>query len=405
MNDMTQTAKKSTGCGGCLLYALGGILLTIALVVGGGYYTLMHTAYPLKKVAKVIEQTTSPESPITIKDISGSFSSGARVKTLKWENGEIENLCITYDNLLTSIRSKRFIFREISVTKAHFSVFEATASASKTNDPSAQGTPGTPLNWDLFQIDKLSLSDVFLTNRLTGFSIAIPKFEWTGFKWEKGTTVFGTIKADTDQFKIETGKATLPGFITRLTGTLRPRLHPAILKDFSFDAEIGPLGSNTPCRVTAFDGALAAHVNPDGTGMLNIQSLNVASYFQDFWVQDVNLDIESKKNGAESTLQIKSGSFRLGKTFFAITPATIQAKEKPQAPLTLLDAQAEINGTKIQYTLNVKDGSEKIIHQLKSQPTLKPDALIALVLFGKPMDDLTVDEKVSAKKLQLLLTP
>jgi hypothetical protein len=402
MNEMNQIAKKSMGCGGCLLYLLGGILLTIALVVGAGYYTLMHTAYPLKKVAQVIEQTARPESPITIKNISGSFSTGARIKTLKWENGEVENLCITYDNLLTSIRSKRFIFREISVTKAHISVFEPD-SASKTNEFSAQGRSDTPFNWNLFQIDKLSLADIFLTNRLTGFSIAIPKFEWTGFKWEKGTTEFGTIRADTDQFKIETGKATLPGFITRLTGTLRPRLHPSILKEFSFDAEIGPLGSNTPCRVTAFDDAFTATVNPDGTGILKIQSLNIASYFKDLWLQDVNLDVETQKLGGDFPLHIKSGSFRLGKTLFTVTPTTIQTKEKPQVPLTLLDARAEINGTKIQYNLIVKDASEKIVHQIKSQPELKPDELVALVLFEKSVADLTAAEKATAKKLQALL--
>jgi len=404
MNDMTQEPKKSMGCGGCLLYALGGILLTIALVVGGGYYTLMHTAYPLKKVAEVIEKAAPPESPITIKDISGSFSTGARIKTLKWENGEVENLCITYDNLAQSIRSRRFIFREISVTKAHISVFEPE-SASKTSEPPAQGTSDTPFNWDLFQIDKLSLSDIFLTNRLTGFSIAIPKFEWIGFKWEKGTTEFGTIKADTDQFKIETGKATLPGFITRLTGTLRPRLHPSILKEFSFDAEIGPLGSNTPCRVTAFNEAVTATVNPDGTGTLKIQSLDLASYFKDLWLQDVNLDVETQKLGADFPLHIKSGSFRLGKTLFTVTPATIQTKEKPQAPLSLLEARAEINGTKIQYKLIIKDASEKIVHQIKSQPDLKTDALVALVLFEKSVSDLTAAEKATAQKLQTLLAP
>jgi hypothetical protein len=404
MNDMTQTTKKSMGCGGCLLYALGGILLTIALVVGGGYYTLMHTAYPLKKVAEVIEKAAPPESPITIKNISGSFSTGARIKTLKWENGEVENLCITYDNLAQSIRSRRFIFRELSVTKSHISVFEPE-SASKTSEPPAQGTSDTPFNWDLFQIDKLSLSDIFITNRLTGFSIAIPKFEWIGFKWEKGTTEFGTIKADTDQFKIETGKATLPGFITRLTGTLRPRLHPSILKEFSFDAEIGPLGSNTPCRVTAFNEAVTATVNPDGTGTLKIQSLDLASYFKDLWLQDVDLDVETQKLGADFPLHIKSGSFRLGKTLFTVTPATIQTKEKPQAPLSLLEARAEINATKIQYNLIVKDDSEKIVHQIKSQPDLKPDELVALVLFEKSVSDLTAAEKATAQKLQTLLAP
>ena len=403
MNNMTQVTKKSIGCGGCLLYLLGGTLLTIGLVVVGGYYTLMHTACPIRQVAKIIERTSPPETQIAIKGISGSFASGARIKSVKWENGEIENLCITYDNPLNSIRSKRFIFREISVTKAHISVFEPK-SATKTNEPSAQGTAGTPTNWELFQIDKLSLSDVFLTNRLTGFSIAIPKFEWTGFKWEKGKTEFGTIKADTDQFKLETGKATLPGFITRLTGTLRPRLHPSILKEFSFDAEIGPLGSNTPFRVTAFGGALTATVNPDSTGTLNIQSLDVASYFKDLCLQNVNLDVEIQKMGTDFPLHIKSGSFSLGKNRFTITPSTIQTKEKPQAPLTLLEARADIHGTKIQYTLTVKDGSEKMVHQLKSQPNLKPDELVALVLFGKSLADLTTAEIATSKKLQTLLT-
>jgi hypothetical protein len=404
MNDMTQERKKSMGCGGCLLYALGGIVLIIALVVGGGYYTLMHTAYPLKKLATVIEQTAPPESPITIKDISGSFSTGARIKTLKWENGEVENLCISYDNLLTSIRSKRFIFREISVTKAHISVFEPD-STSKTNEPATQGTSDTPFNWDLFQIDKLSLADIFLTNRLTGFSIAIPKFEWTGFKWEKGKTEFGTIKADTDQFKLETGKATTPGFITRLTGTLRPRLHPSILKEFSFDAEIGPLGSNTPCRVTAFDGALTATVNPDGTGTLKIQSLNVASYFKDLWLQDVSLDIETQKVGAEFPLHIKSGAFNLGKARFTVQPAMVEnGVEKPKT-FKLLEANAEVDGKNVHYTLNIKDGSEKVMHQLKSQPDLRSDELVALVLFGKPAADLTAAEKTTAEKLQGLLAP
>jgi autotransporter translocation and assembly factor TamB len=404
MNDMTQERKKSMGCGGCFLYALGGIVLTIALVVGGGYYTLMHTAYPLKKVAQVIEQAAPPASPILIKDISGSFSTGARIKTLKWENGEVENLCITYDNLAQSIRSRRFIFREISVTKAHISVFEPESS-SKTKDPSTPGTSDTPFNWDLFQIDKLSLSDIFLTNRLTGFSIAIPKFEWTGFKWEKGTTQFGTIKADTDQFKIETGKATTPGFITRLTGTLRPRLHPSILKEFSFDAEIGPLGSNTPCRVTAFDKAFTATVNPDGTGTLKIQALNVASYFKDLWLQDVNLDIETQKTGTEFPLNIKSGAFNLGKTRFTVQPAMLENSVERTKTFRLLEANAEVEGKKIHYTLSIKDGSEKVAHQLTSQPDMSPDELVALILFGKPAADLTAAEKTTATKLQALLTP
>jgi hypothetical protein len=404
MNGMTQERKKSMGCGGCLLYALGGIVLTIALVAGGGYYTLMHTAYPLKKVAEVIEQTAPPESPITIKDISGSFSTGARIKTLKWENGEVENLCISYDNLLTSIRSKQFIFREISVTKAHISVFEPESSV-KTSEPSAQGTSDTPFNWDLFQIDKLSLTDIFLTNRLTGFSIAIPKFEWTGFKWEKGTTQFGTIKADTDQFKLETAKATTPGFITRLTGTLRPRLHPSILKEFSFDAEIGPLGSNTPCHVTAFDEAFKATVNPDGTGTLKIRSLNVASYFKDFWLQDVNLDIETQKVGAEFPLNIKSGAFSLGKTRFTVQPAMVENGVERPKTFNLIEANAEVDGKQIHYTLSIKDGSEKLLHQLKSQPSLNSDKLVALVLFAKPAADLTAAEKATAEKLQALLAP
>lgn len=403
MNDLTQKPKKSMGCCGCLLYLFGGILLTVALAAGGGYYTLMHTPFPLRKIAEAIEKTSSPEKGIVIKDITGSFSSGARVKAIRWENGEIENLCITYDNLLTSIRSKRFIFREISVTKAHISVLEQS-SATQTPKASQQELTDTPLNWELFQIDKLALYDVFLTNRLTGFSIAIPKFEWTGFKWEKGQTEFGVIKADTDAFKIETGKATIPGFVTRLTGMLRPRLHPSILKEFDFAAEIGPIGSNTPCRVTAFDGALTADLRGDGTGALRVHALDLSAYLKDLPLTDVHLDMEVQKQDTEYPLHLKKGSFCLGKTRLTVIPALAEPLEKDKDAVSFLEATGEAEGRKIHYLMNVKKGSGTFHQQLTSDPALSPSELVSLVFYGKPMADLTSAERSAAEKIQTSMT-
>lgn len=404
MNEMTSERKKSMGCGGCLLYGLGIIVLLILVVVGGVYYTVMHSSYPLRKIAEAIEQSAPPEAPISIRDVSGSFSSGTRIKHLKWKDGEVENLCITYDNLFKSLRAKRFIFREISVTKAHISGLESLTSNASSESSEVKGDD-SPADWDLFQIDKLSLSDVILSNNLTGVSIVIPKFEWTGFKWEKGNTQFGTINADTPAFKLVTDDSKTPGFLKRFTGEIRPGLHASVLKAVPFEIECGPVGKNMPCRLSAFNQVVTAETRADGTGAIKIQGLDLSAYFKDLLQKEIQLDIALNNQDKEASFQIKSGSFMLGKKRFAVVPTLLKGSEKEQSDKPVLVAKAEGEGVTITYTLRDKTSAGGVVEALSSEPVMSPDALMATLFFGKPFAELSAAEKEIVAERQKRFIP
>jgi len=405
MNDMTSERKKSNGCGGCLLYGLGTIIFLILLVVGGGYYTVMHSSYPLRKIAEAIEQAAPPDAPISIQDVSGSFSTGAQIKRLTWKDGEVENLCITYDNLFRSLRAKRFIFREISVTKAHISGLESLTSNTPSESPEIEDAEDSPTDWDLFQIDKLSLSDIILSNNLTGVSIVIPKFEWTGFKWEKGNTQFGTINADTPAFKLVTDDSKTPGFLKRFTGEIRPGLHASVLKAIPFEIECGPLGKNMPCRLSAFNHAVTVESHADGTGAMKVQGLDLSAYFKDLLQNEIQLDIAFNNPDKESSFEIKSGSFILGKQRFAVIPMLLKGSEKEQSDEPILVARSEGEGVKITYTLRDKAPTGGFAEELSSEPAMSPDALIATLFFGKPFAELSAAEKEIVAERQKRFIP
>jgi hypothetical protein len=405
MNEMTSERKKSMGCGGCLLYGLGIIVLLILLVVGGGYYTIMHSSYPLRKIAEAIEQSAPPDAPISIQDVSGSFSTGTQIKRLKWKDGEVENLCITYDNLFKSLRARRFIFREISVTKAHISGLESLTSSTSSESPEHEGAEDSPADWDLFQIDKLSLSDIILSNNLTGVSIVIPKFEWTGFKWEKGNTQFGTINADTPVFKLVTDDSKTPGFLKRFTGEIRPGLHPSVLKAIPFEIECGPVGKNMPCRLRAFDQTVTGELRDDGTGTVKVQGLDLSAYFKDLVQKEIQLDIAFNNQDKASSFEIKGGSFILGKKRFAVLPMLLKGSEKERSDKPALVARAEGEGLTITYTLRDKASTDGVAEELSSEPAMSPDALMATLFFGKPLAELSTAEKEIVAERQKRFIP
>jgi hypothetical protein len=405
MNDMTSEREKSIGCGGCLLYGLGTIVLLILVVVGGGYYTLMHSSYPLRKIAEAIEQSAPPDAPISIQDVSGSFSTGAQIKRLTWKDGEVENLCITYDNLFRSLRAKRFIFREISVTKAHISGLESLTSDTPSVSSEIEGAEGSPTDWNLFQIDKLSLSDVILSNNLTGVTIVIPKFEWTGFKWEKGQTQFGTINADTPAFKLVTVDSKTPGFLKRFTGEIRPGLHASVQKAIPFEIECGKLGKNMPCRLSAFNQAVTGESRADGTGAVKVHGLDLSAYFKDLLQSEIQLDIAFDNQDKESSFEIKSGSFMLGKQRFVVVPALLKGSEKERSDKPVLVAKAQGEGVAIMYMLRKKESAGGFMEELSSEPAMSPDALMATVFFGKPFAELSAAEKEIVVERQKRFTP
>jgi hypothetical protein len=319
---------------------------------------------------------------------------------------------ITYSGLMDVVRRKQLILREVHVGKAHLTIVAAkqlsTSRAPSTADASTdqQSTAGESGEWplNLLQIDRLTLADVVLTNPATGFSLAIPALEWTGFKAERGNVEFGQLSADTDRFTIATREAPASEFQKRIAGTLLPKLHPKIRRPIDFVADVGYAEGNVTCRVSAFEGKLDLEIKPDRTGSLHCTGLDLADYFDAPLPQKFKIEVVSTAapGGESRPLELRGGSFKLGVRTFEIQPAK-WGLPAGEVPASLLRAISREGAEEIWYELLADNGAEEIRPfrpRLTAKPALSPQDTLARVFYGKDFADLTPAEQEDIKKKQ-----
>jgi len=181
--------------------------------------------------------------------------------------------------------------------------------------------------------------------------------------------------------------------IKSFTGEIRPGLHPSVLKAIPFEVECGPVGKNMPCHLRAFDQAVTGELRDDGTGIVKVQGLDLSAYFKDLLQKEIQLEIALNNQDKESSFQIKSGSFILGKKHFAVLPTLLKGSEKDRSGQPVLVARAEGEGVTITYTLRDKASTGGVAEELSSEPVMSPDALMATLFFGKPFVELSAAEK------------
>ncbi len=380
------TGKR--GCG-CLLNLLIAFVVLVLALVTGVYVVVMHTAWPLRKAAALAERAGAVAN-LRIAGVSGSLASGVCFTSATWTDGEMADVRIIYSGLMDLVRRKQLILREVHIGKAHFSVMGSREGQKDTASTTNAAPGGASGDWPLkrFQIDRLTLADIVLTNRQTGFSLAIPALEWTGFKAEKGNVIFGQLKADTDRFRLVTKDAPSAEFQRRIEGTLLPKLHPNIRRPITFIADVGCAGGNMTCRVSAFDGKLDFEMKPDHTGSLRCTGLDLADYFGATLPRKLTMEM-AVVAGAEKTaypIEVRGGTFTLGVRTFEIPAQDAFATN-------LVFAVSREAGEAFRYELVVQEGSSRIRHRLTAQPPLSPQDTLANVFYGKNFSSLTRGEQ------------
>lgn len=385
-------APKKSGLG-CLLNLIIGLVTFVLAVVVCGYIVVMHTAFPFRVLASLMEKGGTNVN-LKITGITGSISSGFGIKSMRWTGGEIADTRVTYSGFSDLWSRKELILRDIHVGKAHIDVTGWTNTTAQTksqpaNAPAnvpANGSGESPLN--LFEIDRLTIEDVVLTNRLTGFSLVMPMLEWTGFKATKGNVEFGQLTADTDRLKLATRDSHAAGFQKVVEGTLLPKLHPMIRRPIDFTADFGYAQSNVTCRVRAFDGKFDFEAKPDHTASLNCTGLNLADYFDAPLPQDVTLAVAVVADSQTKTYPIKllGGSFKLGVSTFEI-PAQDSTDIHPVLAVSRAD------GEDFSYELVPSEKSPPFQLRLTAKPPLNSQDTLAKVFYGKLYAELTSDEQ------------
>jgi hypothetical protein len=285
------------------------------------------------------------------------------------------------------VSKKELILREIHIGRAHLDLTEWKNSPATTNTATTGSSSEWPLK--LLQIDRLTIQDLTLTNRLTGFSFAMPALEWTGFKAVKGQVEFGQLKVDSDRLKIVTQPARAAEFQQLIEGTLLPKLHPLIRRPISFMADIGYAGSNLACRVSAFDGKLDFEIKPDQTSLLRCKGLDLGDYFDAPLPQDLTTELALEKGA----VKLRGGTFKLGVRTFEI-----QLQDASETNLVV--AVSRVNGEEIRCELVALGEPSRLQPRLTAKPPLSMQDTLAKVFYGKRYAELAAVEQADVTRKQ-----
>jgi hypothetical protein len=382
-----------------------------------------------------------------VEGISGSIAKGFRIKSITWGEkdkgaSKIEDVRLLYSNFWDLMGGRKVIFKEIHIGKAHLDVtgieellsptnsvdsdFESAEDEEDTNavaNPNV--TPGAnPANspvWrtssrrhrgniyrpgnQLFQVDKLSIEDVFITNRVTGFALSMPAVEWKGFKAQGENVELGQLTINSDRLKVETKPgetAEINGqpvkFQKKLEGTILPLLHKSVRQPIAFTIDAVPTRSNLVWRLSSFEGRMEVYRAADDTGFVHCKDVDLKSYFDVAVPEHLTAEATMNRKGQKEIVKLQKGSFKLGSSQFDIQPQE-WAKTSVSSTNHLTAISRTANAV-ITYHLLVPDEPWNIEQRLTSAPPLKPQELLARVYYAKPFAELSAAEQkvVEAKK-------
>ncbi len=392
-----------SGCG-CIIRILLGLMLLALIVIGVIYYVVMHTSWPLRSVAELIEKAGA-DVDLQLKGVSGSISSGMQVESMVWKTGQVSDVRIKYNGIADILYSRRLILTEIHVGKAHLNVtgFQPDSTDHEETIPANTIVHHEDSPLKLLQIDRLSLNDIEIRNDATGFQLSIPTILWTGFKAESGKIEFGELTANSDRLTIETTPSKLPDFQRHIQVAIFPKLHSRIRKTIPVSMDIAFLGDKFRYTCSAFDGKLTSMTLPDQSAISQCQGLNLEDYFDAALPRELILNTvhTSNPDNTSSSLEIRGGSFKLGRRTFLIIPQKIHRTAKENRATVVL-ATSPDDALVMNYVMTVNDHGNRlptISQQVTSNPPMNPRDTLAQLFFAKLAADLSEMEQQELDKI------
>lgn len=414
---------------GCLIVLVA--VLTLA-VVGAlvAYHMVVRTPMPYRMVASIIEKG-NPN--VKINGLTGSLGSGLGVESITWgddpeKRSEILDLRVKYSASKISGGQYRVVVTDAGVRKAHidladFGPVTTTSTSTTSGSRSSTRTSGgsSPSGAGTFEIERVSIEDVLVTNRRSDFRLSIPKIEWTGFKASPVGFDPGVLTVDSDRLMLHTSagrKLPFAGedvtFQKMLTGSALPLLHPAIRKpiDFIADVSFSAGGDALPFHLAGAGDQLEIGITKDGNGVLQIRELDLGSFLdpaalfgKDAAELPNHLVLTVARTGGLGSepgkIKVVGGSFRLGAATFEVEPLVFS--EGQQAGV-ILQAVANTEAGKIVWALPLAEfGKEYHPHFINTG--LPPEEVLARVFAGKPYAQLDAQEKRAVEARRAVYFP
>ncbi len=402
---------------GCIVALVLFVCLIIAAVLGARY-AIVKTAFPFKAFAAFIEKA-NPNVKIT--GISGDLATGPRVESITWgmdpkKRSEILDLRVKYNGFRDARVNNRVIIEDVGVRKAHIDLADfgtitrtTTSTSTSTSTPSSSSRSNTsPLatTLDRFEIKRVLIEDVLITNRNTDFRLSVPKISWTGFVATPKSIEPGEVIIESDRLSLHSGPGqTLPiadqsvTFQKAITGTAQPLLHNAIRQPISFalNFTIVPEVHVPAFHFTTADGKLEIATTADGGQALRANGLDLGAWL-DFTkiygaqAADIpsNLVLDAVAPPEDGPVKILGGRFRVGTAAFEILPTEFTSDQGVTAKL---EAVWKSDAGEIRWTLPLANALKDYRPRLSSPTDLPPTEILARVFAGKPYGELTTEER------------
>ncbi len=278
-----------------LIIGLTAFLLFPLLLFGIPYTVLMHTSWPLRTVSRAFEG-------VRIRGIEGSISTGARIRSIVWNDNELSDIRLFYNNVFEIYRRRELIIHEFHIGKAHVSLDfsgltenvdfdkereEAMRLADEEEDARSAaraqtaGAENMPLR--LLRIDRVELSDIAIRNAETAQITSIPSIIWTDFQAGPETVEIGNVSAESDALRIVTKPLDVDGYELRVEVLFLPPFHPSLLRPIPLAVNFGHTADTLRYAIEAFDGGLTMQaeqgLGDQRSGVIRCQNLDLRSYF------------------------------------------------------------------------------------------------------------------------------
>jgi len=389
---------KKSGNSGCLWTVVISVVVGIALIVGGGYYVMMHTSLPFQPLIKMINASGDAQ----IKGFKGSLASGFaldefRIFSTGKSDTSFEGVSFKYNGAKDPSGKGHFIIEEFAIRKAFISLpplEENEKEEVKVTPAFHEPELDAALNQE--QLDEVGVLEI-KSIRIDEFIIENAEgeqkkgsFLLSNFKADASGVTLGDLQATGDflEMKLDAAPEGSP-YRQIVRGVVKAALDKAILKDIPFTVEFG--GAQR-ARFAVFDGKLSATPEGEDSVRTVIKGLTLSDYLSPTVVSmptDLNLTMITTDKGRRT--EVEGGDFRLGKTRFKVDVQALIDGDDPEA--NKLTATAEIDGKEVVLRIAEPDERHRHFTYEFSCEGIEADELPARVLFHKPVSQLSDAEK------------
>jgi hypothetical protein len=381
--------------GGCLKWFIAGMivfLVSVLVLIFGGYYVIFHTAWPVEKIVNAM----TADSDVEIEGIEGSISSGFSVEKIRFPDAkgninEIDDIAFKYGS-----EEDVFVINDIHVARAHFFVDDLL----KESDEDGAGSSGTtttgnngmgPQNSEPLNIivKKVDIGDITIEDRNTGAKVEIDKIYLDGFEILNDDVKLGTltIKSDYCDISVKPLDSSLEMATEHvIQGIIKTGINEYVVKDIDISGKcIVENKESYSVDLKMFDGKCLFNMKQPGkVVILNINDFSPNEYISSiFCIKNINFQYKGKDGKGKADV----ANFKIGSKLFECDKTQFEDDEKKDLVATCKDG-------KIEYTCILLDkgkGVPKV--KLSSVPKMSQNDILGMLLFDSKYGKLTADQK------------